>query len=77
MEDLAAKGLYVDEIQKIRVMDPDMADQTKNLKEECGGFVEQMQDFQAMADAFIQLTDEARKMSYHKFYNQRSFSSLT
>ena len=61
MEDLNAKGLYVDDLQKLRVMDPDMAEQTKSLKEECGGFVEQMGDFQKMADSFILLTDEVKK----------------
>ena len=67
MEDLNAKGLFVDDLQKLRVMDPEMAEQTKSLKEECGGFVEQMTDFQKMADSFILLTDEVKQMQCKHF----------
>ncbi len=42
MDDLNSRGLFVDELQKLRVMDPDLSRQTEGLKEECGGFVRQM-----------------------------------
>ncbi len=58
MENLSNRGLYVDELQKLRVMDPDLSSQTEGLKNECGNFVTQMGDFQKMADGFIALADE-------------------
>ncbi len=60
MEELSDKGLYVDELQKLRVMDPELASQTEGLRNECGDFVTQMGDFQKMADGFIALSDEVR-----------------
>ena len=60
MENLTNKGLYIDDLQKLRVMDPELATQTQGLKDECGDFVTQMADFQKMADGFIALSDEVR-----------------
>ena len=60
MEALEAKGLFIDDLQKLRVMDPELEQQTQGLKEECGGFVSQMGDFQKMTDGFIALSDEVR-----------------
>ena len=60
MDHLQDKGLYVDDLQKLRVMDPELATQTETLKEECGQFVTQMADFRKMADGFIALSDEVQ-----------------
>ena len=79
MENLELKGLHVDELQKLRVMDSELAtqvairirpkfqpsmnpflSQTTSLKNECGGFVGQIADFQKMTDGFITLSDEVR-----------------
>jgi len=61
MENLELKGLHVDELQKLRVMDSELATQTTALKNECGGFVGQIADFQKMTDGFIALSDEVSK----------------
>lgn len=60
MEDLESKGLFIDDLQKLRVLDPELMEQTESLKEECGGFVAQIGDFQKMADGFIAISDEVR-----------------
>lgn len=39
-DDLQKAGLYFDELSKIRVLEPDVAQETNKLKEECRDFVE-------------------------------------
>lgn len=39
-EALAKAGLHFDELNKIRVLEPEIAQQTRELKEECKDFVE-------------------------------------
>ena len=39
-EALAKAGLHFDELNKIRVLDPDVALQTNELKEECKDFLD-------------------------------------
>lgn len=41
-EALSRAGLHFDEINKIRVLEPEVAQQTQELKEECREFVESM-----------------------------------
>lgn len=43
-EALSRAGLHFDEINKIRVLEPEVAQQTQELKEECREFVESMID---------------------------------
>jgi hypothetical protein len=39
-DSLAKSGLYFDELNKIRVLEPEVAQETNELKEECKDFVE-------------------------------------
>lgn len=39
-DDLAKSGLYIDDFYNIRVLDPDVANETSDLKEECANFGE-------------------------------------
>ena len=39
-EALASAGLHIDELNKIRVLEPEVAQQTSELKEECRDFVD-------------------------------------
>ena len=39
-EALAKAGLHFDELNKIRVLEPEVATQTRELKEECKEFVD-------------------------------------
>ncbi|TRY67546.1 hypothetical protein TCAL_09072 [Tigriopus californicus] len=61
MEDLETKGLFIDDLQKLRVLDPELMEQTESLKDECGGFVAQIGHFQKMTDGFIAISDEVSK----------------
>ena len=63
MEDLNSRGLHFDEFQKMRVLDPELASTTKDLKEECGTFLENMSDFRKMSDGFIAFSDQVGKCS--------------
>jgi len=58
MEDMNAKGLYVDDLHKLRVVEPELAAETEQLKGECGDFVEKTAEFRQSADGFIALADE-------------------
>jgi hypothetical protein len=42
----------------MRVLDPELASTTKDLKEECGTFLENMSDFRTKADGFIAFSDQ-------------------
>ncbi|KAK4319206.1 hypothetical protein Pmani_009833 [Petrolisthes manimaculis] len=65
---LAKAGLYFDELNKIRVLEPEVAQQTLELKDECKQFVDKIREFHERADHFIQVADtlstavEAEKM---------------
>jgi intraflagellar transport protein 20 len=37
---LAKAGLYIDELSKVRVLEPEVAHETSELKEQCRDFVE-------------------------------------
>lgn len=39
-ESLANAGLYLDELNKIRLLEPEKAQQTNELKDECKEFVD-------------------------------------
>ncbi|XP_068232456.1 intraflagellar transport protein 20 homolog [Palaemon carinicauda] len=54
-ETLARAGLYFDELNKIRVLEPAVAQQTAELKEECKEFVDRISEFRQRADHFIQV----------------------
>ena len=41
-EALARAGLYFDDLNKIRVLEPEIAQQTTDLKEECKDFLDSM-----------------------------------
>ncbi|KDR15474.1 intraflagellar transport protein 20 homolog [Zootermopsis nevadensis] len=60
-DDLQKAGLYFDELSKIRVLEPDVAQETNKLKEECRDFVEKITDFQKIADGFILMTASLAK----------------
>ncbi|XP_005112803.1 intraflagellar transport protein 20 homolog [Aplysia californica] len=60
-EALARAGLHFDELNKIRVLEPEVAQQTKELKEECKEFVEKIGDFQKIVGTFIEMVDVVAK----------------
>lgn len=40
MDSLTKSGIYFDEVDKIRILDPEVSKQTNDLKEECKIYVE-------------------------------------
>ncbi|KAK2162869.1 hypothetical protein LSH36_90g05001 [Paralvinella palmiformis] len=56
-EALARAGLHFDELNKIRVLEPEIATQTNELKEETKEFLDKMSEFQKIVDSFIGLMD--------------------
>jgi intraflagellar transport protein 20 len=58
---LAKDGLYIDELSKVRVLEPEVAHETSELKEQCRDFVEKITEFQKIADGFILMADSLAK----------------
>ncbi|XP_067144734.1 intraflagellar transport protein 20 homolog [Centruroides vittatus] len=56
-EHLSRIGLFFDELNKIRVLDPVVSQQTIELKDECKEFVDKIAEFQTIVDSFIQIID--------------------
>ena len=53
-------GVYVDDLHKLRALDPSNARDSNHLKEECAEFVQQIGDFQKKTDSFIEMSDNVR-----------------
>ncbi|XP_072024147.1 intraflagellar transport protein 20 homolog [Amphiura filiformis] len=60
-EALAKAGLHFDELNKIRVLEPETQQQTTELKEECKEFVDKMGGFQKIVGGFIEMVDQLSK----------------
>uniref|UniRef100_T1J9Z6 Intraflagellar transport protein 20 homolog n=1 Tax=Strigamia maritima TaxID=126957 RepID=T1J9Z6_STRMM len=58
VEALGKAGLYFDELNKIRVLEPDVAQQTVELRDDCKEFVDQISEFQKKSDKFIEIVDQ-------------------
>ncbi|XP_078278125.1 intraflagellar transport protein 20 homolog isoform X2 [Rhinoraja longicauda] len=61
MEALGEAGLHFDELNKLRVLDPEVAQSTVELKEECKDFVEKMGQFQKIVGGLIEIVDQLAK----------------
>ena len=51
-------GLHIDDLQKLRVIEPGLGSDSEKIKEECGNFVQNIADFRKMADSLIEITDK-------------------
>ncbi|KAB0358738.1 hypothetical protein FD755_020847 [Muntiacus reevesi] len=58
---LAEAGLHFDELNKLRVLDPEVTQQTIELKEECKAFVDKIGQFQKIVGGLIELVDQLAK----------------
>ncbi|KAI3387955.1 hypothetical protein SNEBB_004984 [Seison nebaliae] len=58
---LSRVGLYMDEVNKLRLMDPEKATQTNELKEECDNFVSNIDEFQQLVTRFMKQIDDVAK----------------
>lgn len=55
---LGEAGLHFDELNKLRVLDPEVTQQTTELKEECKDFVDKIGQFQKIVGGLIELVDQ-------------------
>lgn len=60
-DSLSDAGFHFDELNKLRILDPDVSQQTTELKEECREFVEKIDDFQKIVGGLIELVDQLAK----------------
>ncbi|XP_053562245.1 intraflagellar transport protein 20 homolog [Bombina bombina] len=60
-DSLSEAGLHFDELNKLRILDPDVSQQTIELKEECKDFVEKIGHFQKIVGGLIDLVDQLAK----------------
>ncbi|XP_054901625.1 intraflagellar transport protein 20 homolog isoform X2 [Poeciliopsis prolifica] len=58
---LAEAGFYFDELNKLRVLEPDVSQKTSELKEECKEFVDKIGQFQKIVGGLIEMVDELAK----------------
>ncbi|TRY99761.1 hypothetical protein DNTS_020935 [Danionella cerebrum] len=58
---LAEAGLHFDELNKLRVLEPEVSQKTSELKEECEDFVDKIGQFQKIVGGLIELVDELAK----------------
>ncbi|XP_033224542.1 intraflagellar transport protein 20 homolog B isoform X2 [Belonocnema kinseyi] len=56
-DSLAKYGLYIDDLSKIRVLDPEVVNQASKLQEECQTFVTKITEFKRSTDEFVQIMD--------------------
>jgi len=54
-------GMHFDDLNKIRVLEPEVSQQTSNLKDECHEFVTKISDLQKLVGNFISQTTELAK----------------
>ena len=54
-------GIYFDEMSKVRVLEPEVSQQTEELKSECKNFVDKISDFQNIVGSFIEMVDTLAK----------------
>jgi len=58
---LVNAGLYFDELNKLRVLEPEVSQSTGELKDECHEFVSKITDFQKLVGSFITMTNNLAK----------------
>ncbi|XP_044261122.1 intraflagellar transport protein 20 homolog [Tribolium madens] len=59
MADLLAKqGIYFNEVDKVCILEPEISKQTNDLKEICQNYVERLDEFQKIANKFIEMVDQ-------------------
>ncbi|KAK9512846.1 hypothetical protein O3M35_001173 [Rhynocoris fuscipes] len=54
---LTKVGLHLDELNKVRIVEPDVSQKTALLKEECNEFVHSIEAFKNISNGFIKLID--------------------
>ncbi|XP_053313134.1 intraflagellar transport protein 20 homolog [Spea bombifrons] len=58
---LSEAGLHFDDLNKLRILDPEVLQQTTELKDECRDFVDKVGHFQNTVGGLIDLVDQLAK----------------
>uniref|UniRef100_A0A671FHY8 Intraflagellar transport 20 n=1 Tax=Rhinolophus ferrumequinum TaxID=59479 RepID=A0A671FHY8_RHIFE len=74
---LGEAGLHFDELNKLRVLDPEVTQQTTELKEECKDFVDKIGQFQKIVGGLIELVDQLAKEAENEKMKVRSTCLLS
>ncbi|VDP50161.1 unnamed protein product [Schistosoma curassoni] len=77
-ESLAQAGLYIDDFYKLRIVDPRVAQETNELKEECEKYLSKMNDFKVIiGELFNLISSVAEKVESQKLKAIGSRNLLT
>uniref|UniRef100_A0A1A9X4D9 Intraflagellar transport protein 20 homolog n=1 Tax=Glossina brevipalpis TaxID=37001 RepID=A0A1A9X4D9_9MUSC len=60
-EELQKAGLFIDDIYRLRVQDPRIANETNELREECLEYANKLQDFKSLAEEFHKILNNYGK----------------
>ncbi|KAK9730369.1 Intraflagellar transport complex B, subunit 20 [Popillia japonica] len=55
---LTKSGIFFDEVDKVRILEPVAAKQTNDLKDECNIYIEKINEFQKISSSFISIADK-------------------
>ncbi|XP_019868964.2 intraflagellar transport protein 20 homolog [Aethina tumida] len=61
-EILSNYGIYFDEVDRVCILEPEVAKQTNNLKEECQIYVEKIDEFQRITQKFVAMVENLSKL---------------
>ncbi|XP_055613834.1 intraflagellar transport protein 20 homolog [Uranotaenia lowii] len=56
-EEFGKSGLYVDDLYTLRVIDPDVANETNDLREECEQFTDKLEEFRRIIEQFSTIVE--------------------
>ncbi|XP_055533563.1 intraflagellar transport protein 20 homolog isoform X3 [Wyeomyia smithii] len=56
-EELGSSGIYIDDLYSLRVIDPDVANETHELKDECEKFTDKLKEFRQIIDQFASIVE--------------------
>ncbi|KAK4473250.1 hypothetical protein MN116_004421 [Schistosoma mekongi] len=77
-ESLAQDGLYIDDFYKLRIVDPKIAQETNELREECEKYLTKMADFKVITSEILNLISSvAEKVESQKLKALGSRNLLT
>ncbi|XP_055697039.1 intraflagellar transport protein 20 homolog [Phlebotomus papatasi] len=57
-EELAKVGLYIDDLYLLRVIEPEIANETNDLRHDCTSYSDKLQDFQTLIQSFIRVAED-------------------
>ncbi|KAL3278310.1 hypothetical protein HHI36_013643 [Cryptolaemus montrouzieri] len=60
-EFLSKYGIFFDEVDRVCILEPEIAKQTNDLKEECRIYTEKIEEFQRIGTKFISMVDQLGK----------------